>query len=364
MMASVKLKELYKRFDKVVAIDGVSLDIPDGDFVVLLGPSGCGKTTTLRCIAGLESPDSGEIWIGDSIVNDLPPKDRDVAMVFQNYALYPHMKVYDNLAFPLKMRKVEKNEIDRRVKDVADLLGISHLLDRKPRQLSGGEQQRVALGRAIIRRPRVFLMDEPLSNLDAKLRLFMRAELKRLQRELKTTTVYVTHDQAEALAMADKIAVMNKGKVQQYDDPNAIYNNPANVFVATFIGSPPMNMIRAAIRQEGSNVVLDAGSFSYTLSPEYSEVLLRNLQSSEVFLGVRPERLILTVEKVPSSVFLSEVYVVEHQGANMVVDLKIDSEIIKAIAPPLPLNIGQRVWVGFDEENIHIYDGKTEMLIV
>ncbi|MEM0444987.1 MAG: ABC transporter ATP-binding protein [Nitrososphaerota archaeon] len=363
-MATVRLKELYKRFDKVVAVDGVSLDIPDGDFVVLLGPSGCGKTTTLRCIAGLETPDQGEIWIGDSIVNDLPPKDRDVAMVFQNYALYPHMKVYDNLAFPLKMRKFEKSEIDRRVKEVADLLGIQHLLERRPRQLSGGEQQRVALGRAIIRRPRVFLMDEPLSNLDAKLRLFMRAELKRLQRELKTTTVYVTHDQAEAMAMADKIAVMNKGKVQQYDDPYTIYNKPANVFVATFIGSPPMNMVKASVRQEGGSVILDAGYFSYSLSAAYSEAVVRGAQSSEVLLGLRPEDIRLSVERAPNSVFLSEVYVVEHQGANMVVDLKIDSEIIKAITQPLHLSIGQSVWVGFDEEKLHVYDGKTERIIV
>ncbi|MCS7145406.1 MAG: ABC transporter ATP-binding protein, partial [Aigarchaeota archaeon] len=360
----VRLVNLYKRFDKVLAVDGVSLDIPDGDFVVLLGPSGCGKTTTLRCIAGLETPEKGEIWIGDTVVNDLPPKDRDVAMVFQNYALYPHMRVYDNLAFPLRMRKVEKNEIDRRVKEVADLLGIKHLLDRKPRQLSGGEQQRVALGRAIIRRPRVFLMDEPLSNLDAKLRLFMRAELKRLQRELKTTTVYVTHDQAEAMAMADKIAVMNKGKVQQYDDPSTIYNRPANTFVATFIGSPPMNMIKATLRQEGGAALLDAGSFSYVPSQVYSEIILKNAKSSEVFLGVRPEDIQISVTKAPNSLFLSEVYVVEHQGANMVVDLKIDSEIIKAITQPMPLSIGQRVWVGFDEEKTHVYDGGTEQLIV
>ncbi|MEM0482472.1 MAG: ABC transporter ATP-binding protein [Nitrososphaerota archaeon] len=363
-MASVRLVNLYKKFDRVIAVDGVSLEIPDGDFVVLLGPSGCGKTTTLRCIAGLETPDAGEIWIGDSMVNDLPPKDRDVAMVFQNYALYPHMKVYDNLAFPLKMRKAERSEIDRRVKEVADLLGISHLLERRPRQLSGGEQQRVALGRAIIRRPRVFLMDEPLSNLDAKLRLFMRAELKRLQRELKTTTVYVTHDQAEAMAMADKIAVMNRGKVQQYADPNTIYSRPANAFVATFIGSPPMNMIKAAIKQERGRVVLDAGSFSYTLSPEYSEVVLENAQSSEALLGVRPEDLRLSFERNSYSVFMSEVYVVEHQGANLVVDLKIDSEIIKAITPTLPLQIGQKVWVGFEENKIHVYDGKTEQLLV
>ncbi len=363
-MATVRLVNLYKRFDKVVAVDGVSLEIADGSFVVLLGPSGCGKTTTLRCIAGLEVPDSGEVWIGDSVVNDLPPKDRDVAMVFQNYALYPHMKVYDNIAFPLRMRKVPKDEIDRRVKETAELLGIKHLLDRKPRQLSGGEQQRVALGRAIVRRPRVYLMDEPLSNLDAKLRLFMRAELKRLQKELKTTTVYVTHDQAEAMAMADKIAVMNKGKVLQYDEPSNIYNKPSNTFVATFIGSPPMNMIKASVIKEGALVQLDAGSFRYTLPEDYSEIVAPRLRSSEVYLGVRPEDLRISVERQPTSVFMSEVYVLEHQGANMVVDLRIDSEIIKAVSQPMPLSIGDRVWVGFETGKIHIFDAKTEELIV
>jgi multiple sugar transport system ATP-binding protein len=362
--ATVRLVNLYKRFDKVVAVDGVSLEIADGSFVVLLGPSGCGKTTTLRCIAGLEVPDSGEVWIGDSVVNDLPPKDRDVAMVFQNYALYPHMKVYDNIAFPLRMRKIPKDEIDRRVKETAELLGIKHLLDRKPRQLSGGEQQRVALGRAIVRQPRVYLMDEPLSNLDAKLRLFMRAELKRLQKELKTTTVYVTHDQAEAMAMADKIAVMNKGKVLQYDEPSNIYNKPSNTFVATFIGSPPMNMIKASVMREGALVQLDAGSFRYTLPADYSEMVAAKLRSSEVYLGVRPEDLRISAEKQPNSVFMSEVYVLEHQGANMVVDLKIDSEIIKAVSQPMPLSIGDKVWVAFETGKLHIFDAGTEELIV
>jgi len=363
-MAAIRLVNLFKRFDKVVAVDGVSLDIPDGHFVVLLGPSGCGKTTTLRCIAGLETPDNGEIWIGDEMVNELPPKDRDVAMVFQNYALYPHMSVYDNIAFPLKMRKVEKGEIDRRVKEVAELLGIRHLLDRKPRQLSGGEQQRVALGRAIVRRPRVYLMDEPLSNLDAKLRLFMRAELKRLQRELKTTTVYVTHDQAEAMAMADRIAVMNKGRVLQYADPATIYDRPSSVFVATFIGSPPMNMIKCSVKQEGDVAQLDAGSFVYTLPREISGLVLDKAQSGEVFLGVRPEDIRISLERTPSSVFTSEVYVVEHQGVNLVVDLKVGSDIIKAVSPPMALSIGQEVWVGFESYRIHIYDGKTEQLLV
>jgi multiple sugar transport system ATP-binding protein len=363
-MAAVKLVNLYKKFDKVVAVDGVSLEIADGSFVVLLGPSGCGKTTTLRCIAGLEVPDSGEVWIGDRVVNDLPPKDRDVAMVFQNYALYPHMKVYDNIAFPLRMRKIPKGEIDRRVKEVAELLGIKHLLDRKPRQLSGGEQQRVALARAIVRQPKVYLMDEPLSNLDAKLRLFMRAELKRLQKELKTTTIYVTHDQAEAMAMADKIAVMNKGKVLQYDEPLNIYNKPSNTFVATFIGSPPMNMIKASVVREGMLVQLDAGSFVYTLPADYSEIVSTRLRSSEVYLGVRPEDLRISTEKQPTSVFMAEVYVLEHQGVNMVVDLKLGSEIIKAVSRPMPLSIGDKVWVGFEPDKVHIYDAGTEELII
>jgi multiple sugar transport system ATP-binding protein len=363
-MASVRLLNLFKRFDKVVAVDKVSIEIADGTFVVLLGPSGCGKTTTLRCIAGLETPDDGEIWIGDTLVNELPPKDRDVAMVFQNYALYPHMRVFDNIAFPLRMRKVPREEIDRRVKETAELLGIKHLLDRKPRQLSGGEQQRVALGRAIVRQPRVYLMDEPLSNLDAKLRLFMRAELKRLQKELKTTTVYVTHDQAEAMAMADKIAVMNKGKVQQYDEPSNIYNRPSNAFVATFIGSPPMNMIKASVVKEGPSLQLDAGPFRYILPESYSGILSERLSSSEVYLGIRPEDIKISTERHPHSVFLSEVYVVEHQGANMVVDLKIDSEILKAVSPPMPLSLGADVWVGFDVEKVRIFDAKTEQLVI
>ena len=237
-MSKVKVVNLVKKFDKTVAVNGISFNVKDGEFIVLLGPSGCGKTTTLRCIAGLETPDEGEIYIDDRMVNDLPPKDRDIAMVFQSYALYPHMTVYGNLAFPLKMRKYPKQEIDKRVREVAKLLRIEELLDRKPRQLSGGQQQRVALGRALVRNPRVWLMDEPLSNLDAKLRVYMRAELKKLQKDLKITTIYVTHDQAEAMAMADRVAVMNKGKILQYDEPRHVYERPANLFVARVYWKP------------------------------------------------------------------------------------------------------------------------------
>jgi len=363
-MVSVKIRELIKRYDKVVAVNGVSLMVSDGSFVVLLGPSGCGKTTTLRCIAGLETPDNGEIWIGDNLVNDLPPKDRDVAMVFQNYALYPHMTVYDNIAFPLKMKKTPKNEIDKRVREVASLLGISHLLDRKPRQLSGGEQQRVALGRAIVRRPRVFLMDEPLSNLDAKLRIFMRAELKRLQKELKVTTLYVTHDQAEAMAMADKIAVMNEGKILQYDDPANIYHRPADTFVATFIGNPPTNLINCTLIQEDGKVILDAGAFVYTLPNDLSELVLKEASTSELILGVKPENIILSKERREYSVFQSEVYVIEPQGPNYIVDLKIGTDIIKAVTPPMELSVGDSVWIGFEIDKIHLFDGKSSKLII
>ncbi len=360
-MSDVKVVDLIKKFDKVLAVNGVSIDIKSGDFVVLLGPSGCGKTTTLRCIAGLESPDSGEIYIEDRLVNDLPPKDRDVAMVFQNYALYPHMTAFDNIAFPLKMRKVPKDEIERRVKEVAKLLNIEHLLSRKPRQLSGGEQQRVALGRALVRKPKVFLMDEPLSNLDAKLRIFMRAELKRLQKELKVTTVYVTHDQAEAMAMADKIAVMNNGKLLQYDEPSAIYHRPASIFVAAFLGSPPMNMIKTSMSRKNGDLVLDAGAFMYKLPKEIGDLVSNQASSSEVYLGVRPEDLLVSVEKSPNSVFSAEVYVVEPQGPNLVLDLRVGDQIIKALTPlTLDVKLGQQVWVGFDLKKAHIFDGRTE----
>ncbi len=297
-------------------------------------------------------------------MNDLPPKDRDVAMVFQNYALYPHMTAFDNIAFPLKMRKVPKDEIERRVKEVAKLLNIEHLLNRKPRQLSGGEQQRVALGRAIVRKPKVFLMDEPLSNLDAKLRIFMRAELKRLQKELKVTTVYVTHDQAEAMAMADKIAVMNNGKLLQYDEPSVVYHRPATMFVGAFLGSPPMNMIKTSLSRKNGDVILDAGAFTYKLPSDIGEIVSNQATSSEVYLGVRPEDLQVSVEKTINTVIPAEVYVVEPQGANLVIDLKIGDQIIKAITPlTLDAKLGQQVWVGFDLKKIHIFDGKTEKTI-
>jgi multiple sugar transport system ATP-binding protein len=362
-LAKVTINHLVKRFGNVVAVNDVSIDIRDKEFVVLLGPSGCGKTTTLRCIAGLETPDSGEIYIGDTLVNDLPPKDRDVAMVFQSYALYPHMSVFDNIAFPLKMRKVSKQEIQERVRKVAELLRIAHLLDRKPRQLSGGEAQRVALGRAIVRNPRVFLMDEPLSNLDAKLRLYMRAELKRLQRELGVTTVYVTHDQAEAMTMADRIAIMNLGVLQQVDTPDGVYTKPANTFVAGFIGSPPMNMVDCTLKREDGGAALDFGPFTYRPGSALQELLQKADVGPELVFGFRPEHINLSTGKVEGGLE-AEVYVVEPLGSEIIVDLRFADHIVKAKTTEFRANPGDTVWVTFQEDKIHIFDKKTGQAIV
>lgn len=365
-MVGVRVVGLRKVFEKkTIAVDGVNFDAKDGEFVILLGPSGCGKTTTLRCIAGLESPDEGEIYIGDRLVNEFPPKDRDIAMVFQSYALYPHMTVYDNLAFPLKMRKYPKQEIDKRVKEVARLLRIEDLLDRKPRQLSGGQMQRVALGRALVRNPQVWLMDEPLSNLDAKLRVYMRAELKKLQKDLGITTIYVTHDQAEAMAMGDRIAVMDKGKILQYDEPHAVYEKPANIFVAGFLGSPPMNFIEATVVEKDSQVMLDSGIFEFMLPQDLAKLVREGVTEDKVMIGFRPEYMMLSMERTPDSVFQADVYVVEPMGSSYIVDLKAGEYLLKAITPAttrLP-TIGGKVWVGFQLEKIHIFDAKTEKAI-
>ncbi len=359
-MASVSVKNLVKKFGKVVAVDHVSFSVNDGEFVVLLGPSGCGKTTTLRLIAGLEYPDEGEIWIGDRLVNDLPPKDRDVAMVFQNYALYPHMTVYDNLAFPLKVRKVPRDEIDRKVREVAKLLQIEELLDRKPAQLSGGQQQRVALGRALVREPKVFLMDEPLSNLDAKLRIYMRAELKRLQRELGITTIYVTHDQAEAMTMADKIVVLKDGRIQQIGRPEELYNKPANVFVAGFIGAPPMNFMDASVKEEGGRLVLDTGIFRIELPDYMAEALRKAGPPSEVIVGVRPEHITVDGDGVEV-----EVFVTEPLGGETIIDFKHGDKILKIKYPGLfKAKPGDKIRVKFDVDNIHVFDKKTGKTIV
>lgn len=289
-MANVLLKNLTKRFDEVVAVNNVNLEIADQEFVVLVGPSGCGKTTTLRMIAGLEQITKGEIYIGGRLVNKLAPKDRNIAMVFQNYAIYPHMKVSGNLAFGLKMRKVPSQERDQAVKEAAEILGIQDLLDRKPSQLSGGQRQRVALGRAIVRKPEVFLFDEPLSNLDAKLRVQMRTELKKLHERIRTTAIYVTHDQVEAMTMGDRIMVMDDGEVQQLGGPLDLYNRPANLFVAGFIGSPAMNFIPCRLVGEGSSLSIHTGDFEISL-PDHIASKARAAKDREPILGVRPEDL-------------------------------------------------------------------------
>ena len=362
-MADVRLVGLTKFFGKVRAIEDINLYVHDGEFMTLLGPSGCGKTTTLRCIAGLEAPTRGEVYIGGQLVNDLPPKDRNVAMVFQNWALYPHMTVYDNIAFPLKIRRYPREEIRRKVLEVARMLKIEDLLDRKPSELSGGQQQRVALGRALVREPSVFLLDEPLSNLDAKLRVYMRAELKALQRRLGVTTIYVTHDQVEAMTMSDRIAVMNEGRIQQVGRPEEVYEKPANVFVAGFIGSPPMNFIEGSLVEDEGRLLLDTSYFRLDLS-HLAEVVKEKATGSELILGVRPEHIKLLKEPIEGAVEAS-VYVLEPLGREVIVDLEVGDVIFKVREEAgFRAEPGERLWMVFDKEKIHLFDKRTGKAIV
>jgi len=361
-MVKVTLDHVSKFFGRVKAVIDLNLEIKDGEFVALLGPSGCGKTTTLLMIAGIYKPTKGRILFDDEDVTDLPPKDRNIGMVFQSYALYPHMTVYDNIAFPLRLKKVPKNEIDRKVKSVAKLLRIENLLDRKPSQLSGGQQQRVALGRALVKEPDVLLLDEPLSNLDAKLRILMRAELKRLQKELKITTVYVTHDQVEALSMADRIAVMNAGRLQQYAEPHELYNKPSNLFVAGFIGAPPMNFIEGSIREINGEYYFDAGAFKLKLSKDLGELIVS--KSSDVILGFRPEHAKISLREVQNAI-KGVVYVTEPLGRDMVVNVKIGDMIVKVLTEPdLRLTPGKDIWLVISEDKMHFFDKSTEKAIV
>ncbi len=363
-MARVLLKEVTKRFGDVVAVNSLSLEVKDKEFLVLLGPSGCGKTTALRCIAGLETPEEGEIYIGDRLVNDLDPKERDVAMVFQSYALYPHMTVFNNLAFPLENMKVPKDEIKIKVRQVAELLKIEALLDRKPKQLSGGQRQRVALGRAMVRDPHVFLMDEPLSNLDAKLRVYMRAELKKLQKELGVTTVYVTHDQVEAMTMGDKIAILNEGVLQQTGTPDEIYFNPSNVFVAGFIGSPPTNFFDCTLL-EGVPFTLDTGEFKYSL-PENVAEAAKKCTSDACILGVRPQDvLIYKNAKRKKGLIRAVLDVIEPLGDVIILDLKVGDYLVKAVvSPDFKAELGDELWIDFPAKKIHIFDKKTGATLV
>ncbi len=349
-MVSVRLVNLTKRFGRVVAVDHLNLEIGHGEFVALLGPSGCGKTTTLLMIAGIYRPTEGYIYFDDRVVNDLEPKDRNVGMVFQTYALYPHMKVFDNIAFPLKLKKVPKEEMERKVREVAELLHIEDLLDRKPGQLSGGQQQRVALARALVKEPDLFLMDEPLSNLDAKLRVEMRGELKRLQKDLGITTIYVTHDQLEAMTMADRIAVLNHGRLQQYGPPEELYRRPANMFVAGFIGTTPTNFIEGTItgskplRFEFDGRVIELGDLSFDDTP------------LEVVLGIRPEDVELTEE----GELEGEIYVIEPLGRELLVTISLDGLHIKAVTgTDSNLRMGQRVKFRIPPEKVYLFDKAT-----
>lgn len=363
-MADVRLVNISKYFGSVVANYDVNIYVKDGNFYTLLGPSGCGKTTTLRIIAGLETPDKGEVYIGDRLVNDLPPRERNVAMVFQNYALYPHMKVFDNIAFPLKAIKLPKDDIRRKVKWAMALLRIDGLENRKPRQLSGGQQQRVAVGRALVREPEVFLMDEPLSNLDALLRLRMRSELKRLFRDIKATIIYVTHDQAEAMTMADRIAIMKTGKIEQEGTPDEIYHRPSNTFIAGFVGSPPMNFLDGSLEEKNGELYINVGPISIKTLPKVGKLIKEKATISEVVFGIRPEDIMIHKKRL-SEAFESEVYVAEPLGSELLVNLKIGEYIVKVKAEPsLTVEIGEKVWVRFRKEKMHVFDKKMEKLII
>src|ERR1700688_148139 len=360
-MARVAMRSLNKKYDEVHAVIDVNLDIRDKEFVVLVGPSGCGKTTTLRMVAGLESITSGHISIDEKIVNELPPMDRDIAMVFQNYALYPHMSVYDNMAFGLKMRKFDKPAIEQRVKEAADILGIQELLKRKPRQLSGGQRQRVALGRAIVRHPQVFLFDEPLSNLDAKLRVQMRVELKKLHERLGTTAIYVTHDQVEAMTLGDRVVVMRDGWVQQVGDPLELYNQPANRFVAGFIGSPAMNF--ANVRIAAENGALWATSEGIRLKmPEALSARLGSQTGRELTLGVRPEDLrIANGADAADLSFDVAVEVVERLGSEILLDVAAGSTtMVASVEPTVTAKVHETLRLAINPERMHFFDNQTE----
>lgn len=362
-MSTVVLKNLVKVFDKkIVAVDNVNLSIKDKEFIVLLGPSGCGKTTILRLISGLETPTKGEIYIGDKLVNDIPPQDRDISMVFQTYAIWPHMTVFKNMAFPLEMVGYKKDKIKKKVNEVADLLKIQHLLNRMPGKLSGGEAQRTALGRAIVRDPKVFLMDEPLANLDAKLRVQMRVELRSLQKKLGVTTICVTHDQVEAMAMADRIAVMNKGKILQIGDSPELYEHPADLFVAGFIGAPAMNFIQCTLKEKKYSLIF--GLFDIKIPKILMKKIKMQATSSELILGVRPDD-IFVCEGTESNSIDAEVCLVELLGKEIIARLKLGDNLIQMIAPPTgKLRAGDKIKIKFDIGKIHIIDKRTEKTIV
>lgn len=373
-MTTLSIRNLTKRYGNLTALENFSLEIDSGEFMVLLGPSGCGKTTVLRCIAGLTDISSGEIYIGDEIVNKLPPKDRDVAMVFQNYSLYPHMNVYDNIAFPLKMRKTDKNQINDRVQEIASLLNINNLLKRRPKEISGGQMQRVALGRALVREPKVFLMDEPLSNLDAKLRTEMRIEIKKLQKKVAITTLYITHDQAEAMSMADNVAIMEAGKMLQLGSPQKVYNEPANQFVGSFIGNPPMNFLKfRVVRDEYMFLKLDNGdpdkndNKSIVQVPAVLSTIIDRTREENIVLGIRPKDITVlrNNEGFDGLKLNGEVTYIELFGDDSVAELKLGQTSLKIsnVASRIDdLIIGKEAALGVKYDKINLFTSSGERI--
>lgn len=366
-MAGVTYDHVTKRFGDVIAVNDLTVDVEDKEFLVFVGPSGCGKTTSLRLLAGLEEVTGGNIYIGERLVNDVAPKDRNIAMVFQSYALYPHMSVYDNMAFGLKLRKTPRAEIERRVREAGGILGIQELLDRKPKQLSGGQRQRVALGRAIVREPAVFLMDEPLSNLDAKLRVATRSELSKLHQRLETTFIYVTHDQVEAMTMGTRIAVMRDGILQQVDSPQSLYNNPNNVFVAGFIGSPAMNFFDVTVTGNNDKLFLDGGSFKLEV-PQHKAQSIKSYSGQEVIFGVRPED-VHDPDYAPPGIIgapaKARVDVTELMGNEVFLYLVSgDKNFIARVDPRTAARVGQEVELLVNMDNMHVFDRDTEMAVV
>lgn len=369
-MASLSLKNINKTYPNgFVAVKDFNLEIEDKEFIIFVGPSGCGKSTTLRMIAGLEEITSGELWIGDRMVNDVEPKDRDIAMVFQNYALYPHMSVYDNMAFGLKLRKTPKAQIDQLVHEAAKILDLEHLLDRKPAALSGGQRQRVAMGRAIVRNPKVFLMDEPLSNLDAKLRVQMRIEISKLHQRLETTIIYVTHDQTEAMTLGTRIVVMKDGVVQQVDSPQNLYDKPLNLFVAGFIGSPQMNFIDAMVKKSGNAAVLSFAGYEIKMPDAKGKKLLdAGYAGKTVVFGIRPEDIHdeeVFIESSPDSIIEAEIKVYELLGAEVYLYFPIDDvEFTARVKPRTTARPGDRVRFAMDLSKMHIFDKDTEQVVI
>jgi multiple sugar transport system ATP-binding protein len=359
---SLRIENLTKNYGNVKVLDNFSLEVNSGEFIVLLGPSGCGKTTVVRCIAGLVDPTAGRILIGGQLVNYLAPKDRDIAMVFQNYSLYPHMNIYDNIAFPLKMRKIPKEQIKDKVRNISQLLEIEKFLNRRPKELSGGQMQRVALGRALVREPKVFLMDEPLTNLDAKLRAYMRYEIRKLQQKIRITTLYITHDQIEAISMADRIAVMNNGLVQQLGTPEEVYNMPANIFVADFVGSPSMNFLKCNIIESDINNII-VGSNGTHMQLPIKKLPVKLPFESNVIIGIRPrDILFLNNEDFNGIKVKGKISFSENLGEDRLVEIKIGiGESIKVATtdPNIDFTIGKDVTVGMPSNKIHFFEPKT-----